>query len=159
MISQLLKRDFFLSLFLRLGLLLLCLLVSSTVMGCTSSNPDARSQFSTPHLATMPEIILSPADQGKTIPTQVGAIVLIRLAENPTTGYRWELTTIDDRYIELQQSDYLPPASANMGSGGTRTFQFKTKAAGTSTLHLILRRSWEAPDKAIEQFSVTLQIQ
>lgn len=107
----------------------------------------------------MSEIIILDSDHGKTVAAHVGDIIAIRLAENPTTGYRWEISAVDNQLIEFQGTDYQVEPGVGVGPGGTRTFHLKAKAMGTVLLQLKLRRSWEPEDKAIEQFTVNIQIQ
>lgn len=72
----------------------------------------------------------------------VGEQVLVRLAETPTTGYRWQVETegpvlsVDDRY----EGPVGPP-----GAGGTRVLTFEAAAAGAAEVHLALRRAWGDP--------------
>lgn len=135
---------------LTLGVLLICLL-ANPANACNSGNLLGRN-------SGMSEIVILDSDRGKMFEVQVGDIVTIRLAENPTTGYHWEIGGIDDRFVEFQSSDYLVAPEAGIGAGGTRTFHFKAKSAGTAQIQLRRRRSWEAEDRVIEHFTVNIQI-
>jgi inhibitor of cysteine peptidase len=84
--------------------------------------------------------------------------VIIRLPENPTTGYRWELESFDSGILAPTGSDFLTTGSSSMGAGGMRTFTFRAHSPGTTSVRLILRRSWEPKQKAIEHFDVTIQV-
>ena len=48
----------------------------------------ALASVSSPTETTMASVLTS-ADNGKTIDLRVGAAAALRLAENPSTGYRW----------------------------------------------------------------------
>ena len=91
---------------------------------------------------------------------QVGRsdIILIRLGENPTTGYQWEFASSDESVVVLEASEYAAEAQGLVGSGGMRTFTARAQGPGTATMELKLRRNWEAEDAAIARFAVTIQV-
>ena len=74
-----------------------------------------------------------------------GKTFVIRLEENPTTGYSWKYAiadpaiaaNVEDRYVASDASGKL------VGSGGTRILTFEGKKAGTTTITLKYLRSWE----------------
>lgn len=107
----------------------------------------------------MAETIILQSDRGKIFQVSQDSIVLIRLEENPTTGYRWEVALVDNRVVELQDSTYSTATGTGVGGGGVRTFAFKAKSPGTETIRLKLRRVWEAEDTAIDHFTVTIAVQ
>lgn len=105
----------------------------------------------------MPEIILSAADRGKLIEVAPDSRVLLRLLENPSTGYRWELEPFEGDALKLQADTYQAPATLAPGAGGVRVFDFLARSSGTVTLRLYLRRPWE-PAGTIETFEVTILV-
>jgi predicted secreted protein len=107
----------------------------------------------------MSEITIVETDQGKTLEAHPGDLIVIRLAETPTSGYRWEISEVDSQLVEFQDSDYLLAPGAGIGGGGTRVFRFRAKSTRTGQIRLKLRRSWEPDDRAIEHFTVNIQIQ
>ena len=107
---------------------------------------------------TVSQLTITEIDQGKTFRVRSGDVIVINLAENPTTGYRWEINTIDSNIIELQNSEFSPPKNTILGSGGERIYTFKTKATGIARLQFKEWRPWEGDRSIVKQFSVTLQI-
>lgn len=107
----------------------------------------------------MAETVIVQDDQGKSFEVRQGNIILIRLAENPTTGYQWELDAIDEEIIELQDSDFSMAPGTGIGGGGTRTLTFQAQSPGTVKIQLKLRREWEPEDAAIDRFEVTIRVQ
>jgi inhibitor of cysteine peptidase len=81
---------------------------------------------------------------GRTIKMGVGDTVKLALAENPTTGYRWEIlakpepacVTVGDAYV-------ANPAMNTIGGGGAHEWEFRGVKKGTGTLRLGYRRPWE----------------
>ena len=107
---------------------------------------------------TVSQLTITQTDQDKTFTVRSGDVIVINLAENPTTGYRWAINKIDSNVIELQNSEFSLPKNASVGGGGERIFTFKTKATGIARLQLKEWRPWEGDRSIVQQFSVTLQI-
>jgi inhibitor of cysteine peptidase len=105
----------------------------------------------------MSTVTLTASDDGRAIDLRVGDSVVLRLAENPTTGYQWALEPGSDDVLTLQGSDYAGPTSSNVGGGGQRVFTFKAARAGSATVHLSLRRAWEGDQSARRAFTATFR--
>jgi inhibitor of cysteine peptidase len=79
---------------------------------------------------------------GATVDLTVGEVFEIQLAENPTTGFRWQVHTdggpvcqpVDDRF----ESPSGPP-----GRGGVHVWRFRAWQNGAGQIDLVYRRSWE----------------
>lgn len=83
----------------------------------------------------------------------------IMLASNPTTGYTWDKNEVYDKaYLELVKSNYIAPQTDRVGAGGTQQYIFKALKAGSTTIKMTYKRSWEstASDKTIT-FGVTIK--
>jgi inhibitor of cysteine peptidase len=107
---------------------------------------------------TVSQITITQADRGKTFTVCSGDVIVINLAENPTTGYQWAIDKIDSNAIELQNSEFSLPKNAGVGAGGEQIFTFGTKATGVARLQLKEWRSWEGDRSIVQRFDVTLQI-
>jgi len=107
----------------------------------------------------MSSIPLTEADKGTTVDVPEGGEVVIRLKENPTTGYVWALDQTDDTVLALQSSDFSSTPVAGVGGGGTRTFTFTAGQPGTAHLELKLWREWEGDSSIIERYDVDIQVQ
>ena len=107
----------------------------------------------------MSSIPLTHADKGTTVDVPEGGEVVIRLEENPTTGYVWALDQTDDTVLRLQSSDVSPPSGSALGAGGARTFTFTAGQPGTAHLELKLWREWEGDSSTIERYDVDIQVQ
>lgn len=109
-------------------------------------------------ISGMSEIIITPSDQGRTFEANQGELIVIRLEENPTTGYQWEVGAVDSQIIEFLDSHYSTTPGTGIGGGGTRAFRFRAKLSGRGQIQLRLRRSWEPVDAAIECFEVNIRV-
>lgn len=101
---------------------------------------------------------LSDSDNGKSITVHVGDELDIALSSNPTTGYDWAIDKGDNSLLTFMQMNYQSSSSA-IGSGGTDTFKFVAKSAGTVNLSLKYWRSFEGDKSIIRRYAVTIQIQ
>jgi inhibitor of cysteine peptidase len=102
----------------------------------------------------MSELNLTQADSGKSFEVHKDDAIVIRLKENPTTGYQWAVEKADDRI----STSFSLPEDAKIGGGGTRVFIFKPKTADTAHIQLKHWREWEGDDSIIERFDVTIVV-
>lgn len=101
-------------------------------------------------------LTLTEADAGRTVRIRLGDHIQLRLAENPTTGYRW--TADAPAGLRLVQDTNLPVACAP-GAGGLRLLDYVAEAPGSIALVLRCQRQWEGADSAIVTFSLTIEVQ
>ena len=76
----------------------------------------------------------------------VGQDLLVTLDSNPTTGYDWQVDTAPDKAVlTIDERVYVPtPVDPDIvGSGGATTTRFTAVAAGTTSIVLRYKRSWE----------------
>lgn len=106
----------------------------------------------------MSNITLTEADKGKTTDVPQGTEVLIRLKENPSTGYRWTFDQNDDTVLPLQTSNFSSTPGAAVGASGTRIFTFTAGQPGTVHLQLKLWREWQGNSSIIERYDVNIQV-
>lgn len=92
----------------------------------------------------MVEIAVGEGQNGAGVSATVGDELKLELAENPTTGFRWQPTGIDDRTLQLRGDDFVPAAGAAIGGGGRRLFRWAVLRPGVTDVRLELKRPWEA---------------
>lgn len=105
----------------------------------------------------MKEVTVSEADHGRLIELAPDSRIAVRLLENPSTGYRWELESPEDAVLKLETATYQPPATSVPGAGGIRVFEFRAQFAGIALIRLRLRRPWES-EHAHTIFEVTVKV-
>lgn len=95
-------------------------------------------------------MILNENDSGRTVKMEVGEVIIVRLKENPTTGYRWMveaangLEQIGDHFI----------AGGAVGAAGVREFQFRPTKVGPYELRIRNWREWEGESSVSDHFDV-----
>ncbi len=91
--------------------------------------------------------------QQKIIAT-VGAVFVIELDTNPTTGYEWQIH-IDKNLARLIDRCY-EISDTGIGAGGIERFTFEALKSGETLIRMENKRAWEP--KAIEVLKFALHI-
>lgn len=105
----------------------------------------------------MKEVTVSETDHGQLIKVDLGSQIAVRLPENPSTGYQWELELPQDTVLKLETDTYQPPSASVPGAGGIRVWKFRARSAGIALIRLRLRRPWEG-EHALQIFEVTVHV-
>ena len=104
----------------------------------------------------MPLLKLDDDNNNQIVELQVGQKADLVLDENPTTGYRWEIASMDKAVLKQAEEPEFKPDSEAIGAGGEKTFHFKAVAPGRTTLKLIYHRSWETSVPPVKTFEATI---
>jgi inhibitor of cysteine peptidase len=103
-------------------------------------------------------MILNEEDNGTSKRVRLSEEVVLELEENPSTGYRWTIETTGDALEEIE-SRYIPLSGAAIGGGGRRVVRFLAAHPGVAEIRAVLRRSWEPPDRSLNQYAVTITVE
>ena len=106
----------------------------------------------------MAEYVFDEKNNGAQVQVPRGAKITIELKENPTTGYRWTISSNDRAMLAAEGDEFLPPSQKSPGAGGQRRFFFRAKAEGSTMLSLVNKRAWESNDQAVSTFNLTIHI-
>lgn len=106
----------------------------------------------------MATIEVAGTDEGATISAAVGDTIVLRLPDNPTTGYQWELDPLPGTGLVAVESGF-EPTSDLMGSGGTATWALQAQAPGTTVVRLKRWRQWEGESSVLERLVVTVTVE
>jgi inhibitor of cysteine peptidase len=101
----------------------------------------------------MAAVSLTKANSGQSIEARQGDEIILRLPENPTTGYRWQIDGADG--VEQETSEHTtdsdpPDPNPRLGKGGVQEFRFRAKEPGSRRLDLKHWREWEGERSVIE---------
>ena len=103
----------------------------------------------------MNEIILTEAKNGSRVSAAIGDMLILKLPENPTTGYRWVVQTTNN--LAQVGDDFFTDAVA-AGAGGERCLRFAAQSQGEAHIVASLQRSWEAGKVPHSVFKVVVDI-
>ena len=106
----------------------------------------------------MADYVFGEKDNGALVQVQRDAKIAVELNENPTTGYRWMISSIDEAFLVPAGDDFVPPDQKSPGAGGLRSFFFHAKSAGSTALTLINKRAWQRDNQAVGTFKLAIRI-
>lgn len=124
------------------------------VAGCTSGgNPPPSTNVT----AAAP-LLLNESLNGSTIAVPLNTTLTLELAENPTTGYVWNLSTTQG--LRVASTDFIPddPKGTRVGAGGVRRWQIEAVATGLQQITGIYARPWENSTADATTYSVEVSV-
>lgn len=83
----------------------------------------------------------APPPASKTV--SAGEEFDVRLPANPSTGFRWQVGSIDDKVVRLVDTRYEATGTGQVGGGGTDIFTFVGVGKGRGSIKLVYVRPWE----------------
>ena len=131
------------------SIMLTALLVGSTTVARAAEPPAAASAKTS-----------EQARPGVKKELKLGKTFAIELPCNPTTGYEWELKSIDREIaVPTGPVEFKRRAAKRgmLGVGGTCVLGIKGVKPGTTTAVLVYRRSWEK-DEPAETFTAEITV-
>ncbi len=106
----------------------------------------------------MNQLVLGEADNNRELDVAVGTSVTIRLPENPSTGFRWQLNEGAADGLELVANEFEPSTALMPGAGGLRVFRFVARSAGPAQLELSYAQPWDRVASPERIFRVRLLV-
>lgn len=85
----------------------------------------------------------------------------LRLQENPSTGYSWELNL--SQGLSLVSDKYYPPESEEgeeplVGAGGVHLWEIKADSEGNQQVTAVYKRSWENETGEEDKFTLNVEV-
>jgi inhibitor of cysteine peptidase len=117
--------------------------------------------YAAPHVASNGKVI-TENDNGKTIYVKQGNTFYLRFAENPSTGYSWQVSL--SKGLRLLNTKYYSPESSKtgqrliVGAAGFRSWQIKAVAKGSQQVKGTYRRSWEPVTGKEQTFTINVKV-
>jgi len=144
---------------LRIGLAVSLMAVLVLAAGCASS--DSVPTDVDVDRGGGQAIVLDAGDNGSQVELNPGQVLEVTLVSNPTTGYSWEVSDVDETVLaQLGEVEFQQAPSEGepvTGAGGTETFRFAS-ATGETTLTLVYHRPWEKDVEPLEIFTVQVVV-
>jgi predicted secreted protein len=78
-----------------------------------------------------------------TVSTSVNEDFQITLDSNPSTGYRWLVTSLDETVVRLVNDEYIAPGSSLVGASGNQVLTFEALKEGQILIKMEYARPWE----------------
>jgi inhibitor of cysteine peptidase len=105
--------------------------------------------------------VITEANSGTTINLENEETFYLRLKENPTTGYSWQLNL--SQGLSLISDEYYPPESKEgerplVGAGGVHLWEIKATAEGSQQVTGIYKQSWENKTGTEDNFTLNVEV-
>jgi inhibitor of cysteine peptidase len=101
---------------------------------------------------------LTAADSGSTKSLAVGQELIVTLASNQTTGYRWAVDGVVPPQLKQIGEPSYSSESALVGAGGQEVWAFRGAQPGLGVVRLKYWRSFEPTAEPAETFAVTVNV-
>ena len=93
-------------------------------------------------------------NDGQTIFLRRGHFVNLNLIANPSTGYSWNLETLDEDVVASYCETCIPIPPVMEGSPCDNKWFFEAVGPGRTSMVLKYYRVWEGPSSTLDTFSV-----
>jgi predicted secreted protein len=101
--------------------------------------------------------VVEVGEKGSELEVSVGDEVIVRLAENSTTGYRWSVGEVG-AVLTVETSEVGVAASAAPGAASERVIRFRAIKPGTARVSLVLARPWEHAQSPQDVFDFVVHV-
>ena len=110
------------------------------------------------NMAEHKTIIVDRNSNNKEITVVCGDVIQIELESKGATGYQWHIEQISTEYTELLSEGAKDISKDKAGAPVMGYWRFKALKKGTAEILMRYYRSWEGPEKALEQFKIKVTI-
>ena len=93
----------------------------------------------------------------ETVNVKPRQLFTVALKGNPSTGFSWNITTIDTTLIRPQGKPRYVGQSNLPGSPGTFYFDFSAVGKGASNIAFAYARTWEKGVAPADSFTITVE--
>jgi inhibitor of cysteine peptidase len=135
-------------------------LIAVAFSGCVGSGPGNQtvSPKPTETPAQAGNLVVNESQNTATVYMNQSKLITVRLTENPTTGFQWNLTTTPG--LRIVKDEYIPSDTSGkmVGSGGTHVWDISTEMLGQQEIRAIYKRSWEPTTGNESTFSMTIVV-
>ena len=134
-------------------------IITVACTGCVGTTLDNKGN-PTPSGTAVPvnHLVVTEEQNGATVNVNTGALITVRLQENPTTGFSWNLTTSPG--LQIINDTYKPTYTTGkmVGSGGTHIWDISAVTNGEQKIKGVYMRSWEPTTGNETSFSMTVVV-
>ncbi|WP_172632215.1 protease inhibitor I42 family protein [Dictyobacter arantiisoli] len=110
-----------------------------------------------------PPAVLTGVNNGSSITVTPGTQIIVRLIDNPSTGYDWRIIPSYNHVLQFQGKQYFPWVNPPgkppiVGAPGIVAFTFIAQSSGTTLLQFAYQRPWEKVSPDVTYFRVTIHV-
>lgn len=101
---------------------------------------------------------LTEADNGSSVSLWLGERLEVELSGNATTGYTWEIASVNTNVLRQYGAMEYTASSGEAGSAGWYLFRFESVAAGQTPLQMVYRQPWMPGSTNDRTFAVAVSV-
>jgi len=137
------------------------MLAAIFLAGCTENSSSSTTEQTTlmttaaPTVTMVPTIYVNSTSNGATVTIPTNGQVIVRLNENPTTGFSWNATV--SKGLSVISDTFYPPETTLVGAGGYREWTLGMESPGTYTFNATYVRPWEGQSPTSDTFNLTIK--
>ncbi|HVP97115.1 protease inhibitor I42 family protein [Methanoregula sp.] len=125
-----------------------------TATAVMTTPATAMTPVPSPSMNSVTTIFVNSSSNGDILTIPASDRVLVRLNENPTTGYTWNATP--SKGLAVISDIYYPPNTSLIGAGGYHEWILAPDTVGTYTFKAVYIRPWEGVSSAADSFSLVI---
>ena len=126
-----------------------------TPVTTTPSQTQSMTPAPTTSGTSVTTIPVNSSSNGDILTIPASNRVLVTLAENPTTGYSWNISV--SKGLAVVTDTYVAPNTALIGAGGYHEWLLAPDGPGTYTFNAAYMRPWEGASSAASTFSIVIE--
>jgi inhibitor of cysteine peptidase len=145
------------------GLCILCI-ITIFIAGCAGSDqmkPGNQTKQATPEgtAVQVGHYVFTGEQNNATVLMKSGNTITLKLNENPTTGFQWNLTTTPG--LKVTGDIYVPSDTTGklVGSGGMHIWEMTANGTGAQKIDAVYQRSWETTTGNETAFRMTIIVE
>jgi inhibitor of cysteine peptidase len=130
-----------------IGIGIVCL-IAVACAGCIGTGPGTPAGLPPSPPPTAPAVqagnlVVNEEQNHATVTVRAGNSITVRLPENPTTGFTWNLSASPG--LQVVSDSYIPSDTTGklIGSGGTHVWDISAQSVGGQTIQATYMRPWE----------------
>jgi inhibitor of cysteine peptidase len=130
-----------------IGIGIVCL-IAAACAGCIGTGPGTPAGLLPSPTSTAPamqagNLVVNGEQNTATVTVHQGTSITVRLQENPTTGFTWNLSASPG--LQVVSDSYIPSDTTGklIGSGGVHVWDISAQSVGGQTIQAVYRRPWE----------------
>lgn len=101
--------------------------------------------------------VLDEETNESTVVVKLNSRFALELAENPSTGYAWNLTTTDG--LRVVSDEFVPPGTGVVGAAGTHRWEIEAVAEELQGIEGVYRRPSEGSGADEDTFTVEIAVE
>jgi predicted secreted protein len=101
---------------------------------------------------------IDKSHDGTTVAANVGDTLRLQLPDNAAGGYRWNITSRDDRLLTMDEERNIH-RSGEIGAGSIAEWTMTVRAPGKTKLEAIRWRPFEGERSIIDKIALAIEIE